>query len=287
MSNSPRLFNFSGKTLDLSKSHVMGILNITPDSFSDGGELMSVNGGVDISKILKRVEIMVKAGAAILDIGGESTRPGAKEVSSPEEISRVMPVVEAISRNFDAIISVDTSNPELINLCQKSGVGLINDVRALTRKGALEAVAESGLPVCLMHMQGSPDNMQDAPKYKNVVEEVTVFLEDRVKACNGAGIGNDRILVDPGFGFGKTLEHNLELLSRLADLQRLELPVLIGISRKKMIGLITGRREKDRLTGSIAATVLGVMNGARIVRTHDVAESVDALKVCNEILNIS
>ena len=287
MSNSPRIFDFAGKTLNLSESHVMGILNITPDSFSDGGELMSKNGDVNISRVLTRAEAMIKAGAAILDIGGESTRPGAKEVSSPEEISRVMPVVEAISRNFDAIISVDTSNPELINLCQKSGVGLINDVRALTRKGALEAVAESGLPVCLMHMQGSPDNMQDAPKYKNVVEEVTVFLEDRVKACNGAGIGNDRILVDPGFGFGKTLEHNLELLSRLADLQRLELPVLIGISRKRMIGLITGRREKDRLAGSIAAAVLGVMNGARIVRTHDVAESADALKVCNEILKIS
>jgi len=287
MSNSPRLLNFAGKTLDLSESHVMGILNITPDSFSDGGELMSEKGDVHVSKILQRVEIMIKAGAAILDIGGESTRPGAKEVSSQEEINRVMPVVEAISGNFDVIISVDTSNPELISLCQKSGVGLINDVRALTRKGALEAAAESGLPVCLMHMQGSPDNMQDAPTYNNVVEEVTAFLEDRVQACNAAGIGNDRILVDPGFGFGKTLEHNLELLSRLADLQRLELPVLIGISRKKMIGLITGRRENDRLAGSIAATVLGVMNGARIVRTHDVVESVDALKVCNEILKIS
>jgi len=287
MSNSSRLFDFAGKTLDLSESHVMGILNITPDSFSDGGELMSENGDVYISKVLKRTEVMITTGAAILDIGGESTRPGAKKVSSLEEINRVMPVVEAISGNFDVIISVDTSNPELISLCQKSGVGLINDVRALTRKGALEAVTESGLPVCLMHMQGSPDNMQDAPKYNNVVEEVTAFLEDRVKACNASGIGNDRILVDPGFGFGKTLEHNLELLSRLADLQRLELPVLIGISRKKMIGLITGRKEKDRLAGSIAATVLGVMNGARIVRTHDVAESVDALKVCNEILKVS
>jgi dihydropteroate synthase len=287
MSNSPRIFDFAGKTLNLSESHVMGILNITPDSFSDGGELMSKNGDVNISRVLTRAEAMIKAGAAILDVGGESSRPGAIEVSSQEEVNRVMPVVEAISKNFDVIISVDTSNPELISQCSKAGVGLINDVRALTREGALEAAAESGLPVCLMHMQGTPDIMQDAPTYTNVVEEVTAFLEGRVNVCNDAGIGNDRILLDPGFGFGKTLEHNLELLGRLADLQQLELPVLIGISRKRMIGLITGRREKDRLAGSIAAAVLGVMNGARIVRTHDVAESADALKVCNEILKIS
>ena len=287
MSKPSKLFHFDDRSLDLSKSHVMGILNITPDSFSDGGELISEKGDVYISRALNRAEIMIKAGAAIIDIGGESTRPGARKISSQEEINRVMPVVESVAGNCDAIISVDTSNPELIGLCSKAGVGLINDVRALTHEGALQAAADAGLPVCLMHMQGSPETMQDAPKYSNVVDEVSAFFKGRVAACNAAGIGIDKILLDPGFGFGKTLEHNLELLSRLADLQRLELPVLDGISRKKMIGLITGHREKDRLTGSIAAAVVSVMNGARIVRTHDVEESVDALKICNEILQIS
>jgi len=281
-----RHFDFVGKTLDLSRSHVMGILNITPDSFSDGGELMSGEGGVELSSVLKRAEIMVSSGAAILDIGGESTRPGALEVSSQEEINRVMPVIEAISRNFDVIISADTSNPELIGLCKDAGVGLINDVRALTREGALHAAAKSGLPVCLMHMRGTPVDMQDDPVYRDVVPDIATFLESRVNACTDAGIERNKILLDPGFGFGKTQEHNLELLGRLGELQQLELPLLIGISRKRMIGLITGRREKERVTGSIAAAVIGVMNGARIVRTHDVAETVDALKVCNEVLKL-
>ena len=281
------LFNISGKSLDLSISHVMGILNITPDSFSDGGELMSDTGHVALAKVLQRAETMLAAGAAILDVGGESTRPGAREVSSQEELDRVLPVVEAINNNFDVIISVDTSNPELISQCADSGAGLINDVRALSRDGALSAASNSGLPVCLMHMQGTPGNMQEAPNYADVIDDISNYLASRVKACNDAGIGNDSIILDPGFGFGKTLEHNLELLRRLDELQRLELPVLVGVSRKRMIGTITGREEKDRVSGSIAASVIGVMNGARIVRTHDVAETVDALKICNEVLKIS
>ena len=248
---------------------------------------MSDTGQVALSKVLQRAETMLAAGAAILDVGGESTRPGAREVSSQEELDRVLPVVEAINNNFDVIISVDTSNPELISQCADSGVGLINDVRALSRDGALSAASNSGLPVCLMHMQGTPGDMQEAPGYADVIDDISNYLASRVKACNDAGIANDMIILDPGFGFGKTLEHNLELLSRLDELQQLELPVLVGVSRKRMIGTITGREEKDRVSGSIAASVIGVMNGARIVRTHDVAETVDALKICNEVLKIS
>jgi len=280
-------FDFAGKSLDLSISHVMGILNITPDSFSDGGELLSDAGKVNFSDVMKRAEAMVRAGAAILDVGGESTRPGAKGISSEEEINRVMPVMERLRESFDVVLSADTSNPDVISLCRDAGVGLINDVRALSREGALEAAAQSGLPVCLMHMQGTPENMQADPVYDDVVNDISNYLEARVNACIKSGIGKEKILLDPGFGFGKTLEHNLELLSRLGELQRLELPLLIGISRKRMIGLITGRREKDRLSGGLGAAVVGVMNGARIVRTHDVAETVDALKVCNEVLKLS
>ena len=277
-------FDFGGRSLDLGIAHVMGILNITPDSFSDGGELLTSTGDVDIDTVLRRAEAMLNSGAAILDIGGESTRPGAREVSSDEEIHRVMPVVEALHANLDVILSVDTSNPDLIRLCPGAGVGLINDVRALTRDGALAAAAATGLPVCLMHMQGTPVDMQDHPNYTDVVTEVCTFLAERVAACMGAGIASSKLLLDPGFGFGKSLEHNLDLLGRLARLQQLELPLLIGVSRKRMIGMITGRREKDRMIGGVAAAVIGVMNGARIVRTHDVAETVDALKICNAVL---
>jgi dihydropteroate synthase len=281
------MFNFSAKALDFSNSHVMGILNITPDSFSDGGELMSGSGQVALPKVLQRAEAMLTAGAAILDVGGESTRPGARAVSSQEELDRVLPVVEAIKNNFDVIISVDTSNPELMSQCADCGAGLINDVRALSREGALSAASNSGLPVCLMHMQGSPEDMQEAPDYTDVIDDISNYLAARVTACNDAGIDNDRIILDPGFGFGKTLAHNFELLSRLDELQRLDLPFLVGVSRKRMIGTITGREEKDRVPGSIAASVIGVMKGARIVRTHDVAETMDALKICNEVLKIS
>lgn len=287
MNNPISLFDFAGKTLDLSISHVMGILNVTPDSFSDGGELLSDQEELSLDAVLVRAQEMVTAGAAILDIGGESTRPGAAEVTSDMEINRVMPVVEAIRQSFDVIISVDTSNPALIRLCREAGVGLINDVRALGRPGAMQATADSGLPVCLMHMQGTPKDMQNAPKYDDIVKDICSFLNNRVRACIDAGIEKEKILLDPGFGFGKTLEHNIELLSRLGELQQVELPLLIGVSRKRMIGTITGRGEKDRVSGSVGAAVIAVMKGARLVRTHDVAETVDALKVCNELLRLA
>ena len=280
-------FDFRGRTLDLAYPQVMGILNVTPDSFSDGGELMNVDSvvsTVNLAKAMARAESMVKGGAAILDIGGESTRPGAEEVSSQQEIERVMPVVEKISRELDVIISVDTSNPELIGICGDYNVGLINDVRALERPGALEAAESTGIPVCLMHMQGDPQTMQDNPEYSNVVDEVSHYLSHRVQACIEAGIRKTQILLDPGFGFGKTLDHNIELIGRLGELLALELPMLVGVSRKRMIGTITGRREKDRIAGTIAATLLCVEQGARIVRTHDVHETVDALKVYSEVM---
>ncbi|MEX2367740.1 MAG: dihydropteroate synthase [Pseudohongiellaceae bacterium] len=277
--NKPGLFRFADKQLDLQRPRVMGVLNMTPDSFSDGGELLQ-GKSVLLDKALARAQAMVMEGASIIDVGGESTRPGAAQVSSQEEIDRVLPVVEAIHRELDTIISVDTSNPELVSLCTASGVGLINDVRALQREGALEALAQSSLPVCLMHMQGQPDTMQKAPAYNDIMQELTDFLSARVQDCENAGINRDRIILDPGFGFGKTLQHNLVILSRLDELLALKLPLLIGLSRKTMIGTLTGKDPKERMAGSLAAAVAGVMKGASIVRTHDVAVTVDALNVC-------
>lgn len=279
------MFDFSGRSLDLAYPHVMGVLNVTPDSFSDGGELLDESGcKISPRKALTRAEAMVRAGAAIIDVGGESTRPGAEVVTSQEEIDRVLPVIETLHRNLDIIISVDTSNPQLIKLCSDFGVGLINDVRALSRKGAVDAAVEAGIPVCLMHMQGKPETMQDAPSYEGTVKEIIAFLSERVSVCAKAGLSRSQLLVDPGFGFGKILAHNIELLSRLNQFQTLELPLLIGLSRKRMIGTITGKSEKGRMAGGLAAAVIAVMQGARIIRTHDVAETVDAMKVCTEVL---
>lgn len=278
-----QIFSFGSRSLDLSTPHVMGVLNVTPDSFSDGGELFAQ--GVLVDKALSRAQAMVKAGAAILDIGGESTRPGAREVGSQEEMDRVLPVLEAINAELDVIVSLDSSNPQLMLEAAKYDLGLINDVRALGREGALQAAAQTGLPVCLMHMQGQPDSMQKNPRYQgDVVADILCYLQQRVNDCKEAGIGLDKIMVDPGFGFGKTLAHNLELLDRLEDLQSLGMPVLIGVSRKSMIGTITGKEEKRRLPGSLAAAVVAVMKGARIVRVHDVDETVDAIKICTAVL---
>ncbi|MDT8398860.1 MAG: dihydropteroate synthase [Pseudomonadales bacterium] len=264
----------------------MGILNLTPDSFSDGGDLLVAgsDSAVSLPKALDRARAMLAAGASIIDVGGESTRPGADVVSSQQEMDRVFPVIEALSREFDVVISVDTSNPEIIARCADFGVGLVNDVRALSRTGAVEALAQSGLPVCLMHMRGEPVTMQDQPVYRDVIAEVKAFLQDRIQVCNKAGIGADRIMVDPGFGFGKTLMHNVEILRRLDEFQDLALPVLIGVSRKSMLGALTGRSAKDRMAGGLAAAVMAVMQGARIVRTHDVQETVDALRVADAVL---
>jgi dihydropteroate synthase len=280
-----RMFLFGDKSLDLAKPQVMGILNVTPDSFSDGGELLRTGSGVLMDKALSRACAMVEAGAAIVDIGGESTRPGAEEVSSQEEIDRVLPLLERIRASLDVIVSVDTSNPALMQLCAGAGAGLINDVRALAREGAIKAAAESGLPICLMHMQGQPRTMQHDPVYEDVVSEVSEFLLSRINACEKAGISRGRLMLDPGFGFGKQLQHNLSLMSRLEDLVGLGLPVLVGVSRKNMIGALTGKSVDKRMAGSITAAVMAVIKGAAIVRVHDVAETVDALKVASAIWN--
>lgn len=280
-----RTFDFSGRSLDLAFPHVMGVLNVTPDSFSDGGDLFEKSTArVSVTKALAKAEAMVEAGAALIDIGGESTRPGAEEISSQEEIDRVVPVLEGLANNLNAVISVDTSNPALMALCRDYGVGLINDVRALGRAGALQAAAEAEIPVCLMHMQGQPATMQKQPRYSGLVEDITNFLTDAILACEQAGIARDKIIIDPGFGFGKTLAHNIELLSRLDQFQALQLPLLIGLSRKRMLGSMTGKAEPDRMAGGLAAAVIAVMQGANIIRTHDVAETVDAVKVCTEVL---
>ena len=260
------------KTLDLSRPVVMGVLNVTPDSFSDGGRFLPVEAAVAHGVRL------AEEGAAIIDIGGESTRPGAAPVSVDEELRRVVPVVERLRAATQAVISVDTSKPEVIREAVAAGAGLINDVRALAEPGALEAAAASGCAVCLMHMQGDPRTMQRAPSYVDVVKEVKAFLDEHVQRCRAAGVSSDRIAVDPGFGFGKTLEHNLELLRRLRELHD-ELPVLVGLSRKSMVGTLTGRGAGERVHGSIALAVIAALNGARIVRAHDVAATVDALKM--------
>lgn len=263
----------AGKPLDLSRPCVMGVLNVTPDSFSDGGDFFGVGPA------LRRAERMVEEGADILDIGGESTRPGATPVSACEEIGRVVPVIEVLAPRSSVPISIDTSKPEVMRTAVSAGAGMINDVRALREPGALEAAIETGVPVCLMHMQGEPRTMQTAPAYRDVVSEVRDFLRRRVDVCIGAGMAPGRVLLDPGFGFGKTLAHNLALLAGLAELCSLGPPVLVGLSRKSMIGDLTGRPVAERLVGSLAAAVLAVERGARLVRVHDVAATVDALRV--------
>ncbi|AJQ97282.1 dihydropteroate synthase [Gynuella sunshinyii] len=265
----------NGRCLSLDKVRVMGILNMTPDSFSDGGRF---NG---LDKALFHAESMIAAGVDIIDIGGESTRPGAAEVSELEELERVLPVIEKIVSRFDIFVSVDTSRPKVMTAAANAGVNLINDVRALEVPGALQASAATGLPVCLMHMRGSPVSMQNEPEYRDPVSDIIEYLQERVNACLQAGIDATRLLVDPGFGFGKTLDHNLALLARLKEFKSLQLPVLVGMSRKTMIGDILNRPVSERMVGSVAAAVIAAMNGADIVRVHDVKESVEAIKVFN------
>ncbi|WP_083264534.1 dihydropteroate synthase [Pseudohongiella acticola] len=284
----PRL-QCGSRILDLSSPHVMGILNVTPDSFSDGGAL---NAGADqraagfsvsVDKALRHAERMVADGAAIIDVGGESTRPGAERVSEQQELDRVVPVIESIVRQLDVIVSVDTSSPALMRESAAMGAGLVNDVRALRRDGALAAVAATSMGVCLMHMQGEPGHMQQAPDYDDLLADVLGFLRQRVSACEDVGIARDRICLDPGFGFGKTLAHNYALLRELAQLKDIGLPLLAGISRKSMIGTVVDRPVDGRLPGSLAAAVVAVMHGAKIVRVHDVAETVDAMKVLQAV----
>jgi dihydropteroate synthase len=251
----------------------MGILNVTPDSFSDGGRFAPLDAA------LRHAEAMVLAGATLIDVGGESTRPGAPVVSPQAELDRVAPVVERIARELDVIISVDTSAPIVMTEVARLGAGLINDVRSLRREGALQAAAATGLPVCLMHMLGEPGDMQDNPRYEDLVGEVSAFLADSMARCAAAGIGPERIVLDPGFGFAKTLQHNLSLFKHMEALHALGRPLLVGVSRKSMVGQTLNRPVAERLYGSLALAALAMTKGARILRVHDVAETVDVVRM--------
>jgi dihydropteroate synthase len=271
------LLECGGKPLDLSRPCVMGILNVTPDSFSDGGAFFSADAA------LEQARQMVREGAAMIDVGGESTRPGAESVSAAEETARVVPIIRTLAAELPVPISVDTSKPEVMRAAVAAGAGLINDVMALQDPGALEAARETAVPVCLMHMRGEPRTMQRNPVYGDVVAEVLGFLLRRVEACIDAGIPRSRLLIDPGFGFGKTLEHNLQLLRELERFLEPGLPLLVGISRKSMIGTLLDQPVDQRLYGSLAAAVLAVQAGAAIVRVHDVGPTVDALKIVEAV----
>ncbi|MGR6503312.1 dihydropteroate synthase [Shewanella sp. Koi 1] len=261
------------KRLSLASPVVMGILNVTPDSFSDGGKFSS------FELACQHADDMVAQGALIIDIGGESTRPGAADVTVEDELARVIPLVEYVAKHHDVWISVDTSKPEVMRQAVNAGAHLINDVRALLEPGALETAAQLNVPICLMHMQGAPRSMQTAPEYQDVVADVTEFLCERIQACIDAGIPRERLLIDPGFGFGKTLEHNYELLAKLERFEQFELPILIGLSRKSMIGNLLARPTSERLAGSLAGAMIAAQKGAHIIRVHDVPETVDMLKV--------
>ena len=261
------------RVLDLAHPQVMGILNVTPDSFSDGGRFRQRD------EALRHAAAMVAAGASLIDVGGESTRPGALQVSADEELQRVAPVVEAIAAELDVIISVDTSCPQVMRESARLGAGLINDVRSLRREGALQAAAESGLPVCLMHMQGEPETMQKNPHYDDLLAEVQAFFAERMAACAAAGITAERIILDPGFGFAKNLQHNLSLFKHMQVLHGFARPLLVGVSRKSMIGQALGREVDQRLAGGLALAALAVAKGASILRVHDVAETVDVVRM--------
>lgn len=261
------------RVLDLAHPQVMGILNVTPDSFSDGGRFRQRD------EALRHAAAMVAAGASLIDVGGESTRPGALQVSADEELQRVAPVVEAIAAELDVIISVDTSCPQVMRESARLGAGLINDVRSLRREGALQAAAESGLPVCLMHMQGEPETMQKNPHYDDLLAEVQAFFSARMAACAVAGIAAERIILDPGFGFAKNLQHNLSLFKHMQALHGFARPLLVGVSRKSMIGQVLGREVDQRLAGGLALAALAVAKGVRILRVHDVAETVDLIRM--------
>ena len=252
---------------------VMGVLNVTPDSFSDGGQFVSVASAFD------HAQRMVDEGAALIDVGGESTRPGASPVSTQQELDRVIPVIEKIAANLDCVISIDSSCPQVMAAAAQAGAGLLNDVRAFQREGALQAAIKTGLPICLMHMSGEPATMQDQPRYDSVVDEVQAFLLARVEACLSAGVDRNKIIIDPGFGFGKTLAHNLTLVNALEKLRVMGLPILVGMSRKSMIGAILNNETSERLYGGLALAAIAVQHGANIIRTHDVKPTSDAVAV--------
>lgn len=276
------MLDCAGVFLDLSTPQIMGVLNITPDSFSDGGRWYR-GGRTDMSALVREAVAMLEAGATLLDVGGESTRPGAKPVSEAEELDRVIPVIEALHAKTNAVVSLDSSSPAVMREATAVGAGMLNDVRALTREGALAAAADSGLPVCLMHMQGDPSDMQRDPRYVDVLDDVTAFLSVRVAACVEAGIPVPRIILDPGFGFGKTVAHNLRLLANLPRLAELGHPLLVGLSRKSLIAKLTGRPVEERLPGSLALAMLALQRGAAIVRVHDVGETADVVRILKAV----
>jgi dihydropteroate synthase len=265
----------------------MAVLNTTPDSFSDGGALYNDERQLDLSLVLTQVESFLQQGANIIDVGGESTRPGAEPVSVAEELERVIPVVEAVSKRFNVAISVDTSTPVVMTESAKAGASLINDVRALRRPGALEAAAETELPVCLMHMSGEPGSMQDDPQYDDVLQDMCDFLLTRVGQCVEVGIDAGKILLDPGFGFGKTLEHNLAIFRHLDRLVALGFPLMVGVSRKSMVGAILDKPVDQRIIGSVAMAMLAAQRGAQILRVHDVSATADALKILKVLEDIN
>lgn len=267
----------AGKLLDLSSPRVMGVLNVTPDSFSDGGDFFSRKTAI------ARAWSMVEKGAAIIDVGGESSRPGAAEITVAEELRRVLPVIEALARELPVPVSLDSTKPEVMRAAAHAGAGLINDIMALQRPGALIAAVETGLPICLVHMQGTPRTMQVNPHYDDAVEDIHGFFVARILACEAAGIPPERLIIDPGFGFGKRMVDNLHLLRALNCFCDLGLPVLVGFSRKSFLGDLTKRPVSERLASGLVAGVLAVLKGARIIRTHDVAATVEALQIVEQV----
>jgi dihydropteroate synthase len=274
------ILNCAGKPLDLTHPQVMGILNVTPDSFSDGGEFIATDAA------LAQARKMVADGAGIIDVGGESTRPGAQLVSVEEEIARVVPVIQAIHSELDIPISIDTSKPEVMRAAINAGAGLINDVCALQVAGAMQAAVDCNVPVCLMHSQGNPQTMQNNPQYNDVVTDVIAFLLERATASEQAGIARDLLILDPGFGFGKRANHNLLLMKHLSRLIELGLPVLIGVSRKSMIGNLLKVSVEERLAASLSLAAISVWQGAKIIRSHDVLETVQAIMMCDHVMKV-
>ena len=274
--DSDALLNCADRSVDLSRTAIIGILNVTPDSFSDGGRFR------DIDVALRHAETMHAEGADIIDVGGESTRPGAVAVTVQQELDRVIPIVEALHESIDVVVSIDTSKPEVMQAALTAGAGMVNDVNALRAEGGPSVVARAGVPVCLMHMLGEPRTMQDEPRYENVVAEVRDYLFSRAQACIDAGIDASNILIDPGFGFGKTVDHNLELLRRLRRLGE-DFPIMVGLSRKAMIGKLLGLAVDRRANASVALALIAVGQGARLVRVHDVGPTVEAIRMYESV----
>ena len=270
-----------GKALDLTTPQVMGIVNITPDSFSDGGKYHQLESA------LRHVESMIEAGTAIIDIGGESTRPGAADVNVERELARVIPVIEAIRQRFDCWISIDTSKALVMTEAVNAGADLINDVRALQEVGALDAAAKANVPICLMHMQGQPRTMQSDPHYVDLITDVNRFFNERIQACEQYGIARQQLILDPGFGFGKTMAHNYQLLAQLEQFHQFGLPLLAGMSRKSMISKLLNKPPMDCVAGSLACATIAAMKGAQIIRVHDAQETIDVIQVCNIVANYS